>query len=107
MASLRYHAGRMVLYQDQTGWRVRIKTHTGKVDLPLSSTDIEIAVEEAEQLYADARAITDNKPRCQHCIHWEFVPAECGLGFPEGRSSGGIFAKSCSVFWSKTSAQHP
>ena len=101
MASLRYHAGRMVLFQGTDGWRVRIKTHTEKIELPLSCTDLEAAVIEAEQLYADARAITNNKPRCQHCIHWEVVAAQCGLGFPEGRSSGGIFAKDCSCFWTK------
>lgn len=99
MASLRYHAGRMVLHEGSEGWRVRIKTHTGKLDLPLSCKEIEQAVIEAEQLYADARAITNNKPRCQHCVHWEFVAAQCGVGFPEGRSSGGVFAKSCSAFW--------
>ena len=89
----------MVLFQGTEGWRVRIKTHTGKLELPLSSSELEAAVIEAEQLYADARAITNNKPRCQHCVHWEFVAAQCGLGFPEGRSSGGIFAKDCSCFW--------
>ena len=89
----------MVLYEGPEGWRVRIKTHTGKLDLPLSSPELEKAVIETEQLYADARAITNNKPRCQHCIHWEFVAAQCGIGFPEGRSSGGVFAKSCSAFW--------
>jgi len=89
----------MVLFQGTEGWRVRIKTHTGKLELPLSSAELEAAVIEAEQLYADARAITNNKPRCQHCVHWEFVAAQCGLGFPEGRSSGGIFAKDCSCFW--------
>jgi hypothetical protein len=29
------------------------------------------------------------------------IAAQCGLGFPEGRSSGGIFAKDCSCFWTK------
>ena len=98
MASLRYHAGRMVLFEAPTGWRVRIKTHTGKIELPLTAIELENAVIQAEQLYADARAITNEHPRCQHCIHWMFVAAECGVGFPEGRSSGGVFAKSCSAF---------
>jgi len=97
----------MVLYEGPEGWRVRIKTHTGKLDLPLSSPELEKAVIEAEQLYADARAITNNKPRCQHCIHWEFVAAQCGIGFPEGRSSGGVFAKSCSAFWGPNSVHDP
>ena len=36
MASLRYHAGRMVLYEEEpTVWRVKIKTKQGKLNLPL------------------------------------------------------------------------
>ena len=41
MASLRYHAGRMVLYEEKpTVWRVKIKTKDGKLNLPLTQTDI-------------------------------------------------------------------
>jgi hypothetical protein len=98
MASLRYHAGRMVLYEAQPGWRVRIKTKTGKIDLPLSAIELEEAVTEAEQLYADARAIDNSHPYCQQCIHWKAVAARCDLGFPEGRASGGRFARDCSTF---------
>jgi len=98
MASLRYHAGRMVLYEASPGWRVRIKTKKGKLDLPLESTALEDAVSEAEQLYADARAIDNSQPYCQHCIHWKAVAAKCDLGFPEGRASGGRFARDCSAF---------
>jgi hypothetical protein len=98
MASLRYHAGRMVLFEAPSGWRVRIKTKTGKLDLPLSATALEDAVSEAEQLYADARAIDDSHPYCQQCIHWKAVAARCDLGFPEGRASGGRFARDCSAY---------
>ena len=100
MASLRYHAGRMVLYAVPSGWRVRIKPREGdKVDLPLNSVELEAAVIEAEQLYADVRGITNTRPTCQQCLHWEYVKAACGLGFPEGRTSGGRFATKCSAYW--------
>ena len=102
MASLRYHAGRMVLYEGTDGWRVRIKSHTAKLDLPLSCTDLEDAVLEAEQLYADARAVTNTAPKCYQCVHWKPSQAECGLDFPEGRSSGGNYAKYCCAFWAKS-----
>jgi len=102
MPSLRYHTGRMVLYRDACeSWRVKIKTKDGKLDLPLDSEDLENAVLEAEYLYADARAINQGKPRCINCIHWLIVKAECGLGLPEGRSSGGEWAKDCACFWPK------
>ncbi len=99
MASLRYHAGRMVLYREDERWRVKIKTKEGKLDFLLDSLDLKNAVIQAEILYADARAICTATPRCMNCIHWEPVKAECGLGFPEGRSSGGGYAKQCSCFW--------
>jgi hypothetical protein len=98
MASLRYHAGRMVLYESPFGWRVRIKTKEGKLDLPLMSADLDEAILQAETLYADARAISSSKPFCYQCIHWKVSAAKCDLGFPEGRSSGGRFAKDCSAF---------
>lgn len=98
MASLRYHAGRMVLFESLSGWRVRIKGRQGKLDLPLESKDLDGAVLEAEQLYADARAIEINHPYCQQCIHWKVVAARCDLGFPEGRASGGRFARDCSAY---------
>lgn len=101
MPSLRYHAGRMVLYEGPEGWRVRIKGHTGKLDLPLSCDDLDDAVLEAEQLYADARAVTNPGPRCMQCVHWLPTRAECGLEFPEGRASGGAYAKDCCAFWAK------
>ena len=45
MASLRYHAGRMVLYEKKPEeWRVKIKSKTGKVDLALSAKELEPAI---------------------------------------------------------------
>jgi hypothetical protein len=85
MASLRYHAGRMVLSEDGDGWRVKIKTKAGKVSYSLSATELEQAVLEAEQLYADARCMNNAQPRCMNCIHWEIVKANCNVGCPEGR----------------------
>jgi hypothetical protein len=99
MASLRYHSGRMVLLPRQEGWDVRLKTKQGVVELPLSAATLEAAVVEAEQLYADARAISNGRPTCQQCVHWDFVAGECGLEFPEGRRSGGKYARECAAFW--------
>ena len=92
----------MVLYQEPCeSWRVKIKTKKGKLDLPLSSKSLEDAVLEAEYLYADARAISQGKPKCIDCLHWLVVKAECGLGLPEGKCSGGVFAKDCACFWAR------
>ena len=92
----------MVLYEpEENEWRVKIKTKTGKLDLPLDAKELEPAVLEAESLYADARAIDQGKPRCIDCLHWLVVKAECGLGLPEGRSTGGEWAKDCACFWHK------
>ena len=83
MASLRYHAGRMVLYEKKPEeWRVKIKSKTGKVDLALSAKELEPAVLEAEYLYADIRAINRGLPKCIDCIHHLVVKAECGLSLP-------------------------
>lgn len=89
----------MVLYSSTDGWRVRIKSHTEKLDLPLEAEDLDEAILEAEQLYADARALTNAKPRCYQCVHWEPRPGKCGLNFPEGRASGGTYANICCAFW--------
>ena len=92
----------MVLYEpEENEWRVKIKTKTGNLDLPLDAKELEPAVLEAEYLYADARAIDQGKPRCIDCLHWLIVKAECGLGLPEGRSTGGEWAKECACFWHK------
>jgi hypothetical protein len=99
MPSLRYHAGRMVLSETDGKWRVKIKTNGKQVSYALSATEIEQAVLEAEQLYADARAINNGQPRCMDCIHWEVVKANCNVGCPEGRMTGGTFAKDCAYFW--------
>ena len=54
----------MVLYEEnENSWRVKIKTKTEKINLPLSSKSLEDAVLEAEYLYADARAISQGKPK--------------------------------------------
>ena len=103
MASLRYHAGRMVLKQEGGIWRVRIKTKTESVSYPLSADELEQAVLEAEQIYADVKAINRGQPRCMDCIHWEIIEAKCSVGCPEGRMTGGSFAKDCAYFWGKDS----
>ena len=99
MASLRYHAGRMVLKQLDERWRVTIKTKSGHVSYSLSAIELEQAVLEAEQIYADVKAINRGQPRCMDCIHWEIVEAKCNVGCPEGRMTGGSFAKDCAYFW--------
>ena len=102
MASLRYHAGRMVLYEEKPSvWRVKIKTKKGKLHLPLSAKELEPALIEAEYLYADARCMSRDHPLCIDCIHHLVIKAECGLGMPEGKASGGIWAKACAYFWEK------
>ena len=99
MASYRFHANRLVVFQDEEIWHARIKTRTETIELKLSAKDGSQAILEAEQLYADARAVTNPKPYCWQCIHWEPIKSECGLGFPEGRRSGGRFAGKCSCYW--------
>lgn len=89
----------MVLYRSSQGWRVRIKSRTGKLDLPLEAGELDDAILEAEQLYADARALSNGRPRCYQCVHWEPLPGKCGLNFPEGRASGGTYASTCCAFW--------
>ena len=71
MASLRYHAGRMILKQEGEAWRVKIKTGKEQVSYSLSATELEQAVLEAEQIYADVKAINRGQPRCMDCIHWQ------------------------------------
>ena len=38
---------------------------------------------------------------CIDCIHHLVIKAECGLGMPEGKASGGVWAKDCAYFWEK------
>lgn len=92
----------MVLIPQEEGWLLRLKTKQGIIELPLSGNDLEIALIEAEQLYADVVVATSGKVRCQQCIHWNFVGGTCGLGFPEGKRSGGSHAKDCAAFWRAT-----
>ena len=100
MPSLRYHAGRMVLSQDDGVWHVKIKTKKERMVYRLSAIELPDAVLEAEQLYADAKCLSNSQPRCMNCIHWEIVKANCNVGCPEGRMTGGTFAKDCAYFWS-------
>ena len=102
MPSYRYHAGRMVVTEEDGLWRVKIKTKSKQVLLPLNATETNQAILEAEQLYADARSLDNTKPRCMQCIHWELIKADCNVGCPEGRMTGGSFAQDCAYFW-----QHP
>lgn len=97
--SFRYHAGRLVVTERSGSWVAIIKTRKETVEVTLSASKPEVAIIEAEQLYADARAVTNPKPYCWQCIHWEPVKSSCGLGFPEGKRSGGRFANQCSAFW--------
>ena len=99
MASYRFHAGRLVIFDRDATWFATIKTRKETVELKLAATAPDTAILEAEQLYADARAVTNPKPYCWQCIHWQPVTSNCGLGFPEGRRSGGRFANQCSAFW--------
>ena len=89
----------MVLYEEnENSWRVKIKTKDGKLNLPLTGKTLEEAVLQAEYLYADARAISQGNPKCVDCLHWLIVKAECGLGLPDGKGTGGVFAKECACF---------
>ena len=99
MASYRFHANRLVVFEDDKGWHARIKTRLETIEVDLSASEGAQAVIEAEQLYADARAVTNPRPYCWQCIHWEAIKSNCSLGFPEGKRSGGRFASKCSCFW--------
>lgn len=87
----------MVLFRQDDVWCVRIKAKPVAMSVQLSSTELSDAIIEAEGLYADAVAVSTGN-RCFQCVHWEAVAAECGLGFPEGRTSGGSHAKHCPAF---------
>ena len=50
MASLRYHAGRMVLHRKEGKWHVKIKTKDGKLHFPLEAEELENAVRTLKQL---------------------------------------------------------
>jgi hypothetical protein len=89
----------MVLKKEDRGWAVNIKTKTGKVRYELSAIELADAVMEAEQLYADVRTLNNGQPRCMDCIHWELIKANCNVGCPEGKLTGGSFAKDCAYFW--------
>jgi len=52
----------LVVTERSGGWVAVIKTRAETVEVPLSATKPEVAIIEAEQLYADARAVTNPKP---------------------------------------------
>ena len=89
----------MVLKQEANGWSVTIKTKSEKVRYALTAVELEDAVMQAEQLYADVRSLNNGQPRCMDCIHWELIKANCNVGCPEGKLTGGSFAKDCAYFW--------
>jgi len=89
----------MVLIPLDEGWLLRLKTAQGLMEFELRGDNLEVALMEAEQLYADAFVATTGKARCQQCIHWEFVSGVCGLGFPEGKRTGGKHAQDCAAYW--------
>lgn len=99
MPSLRYHSGRLVLIPQEEGWLLRLRTKQGLVELPLECAELEQALVEAEQLYVDLCVMSNGRARCQQCIHWALVKGQCGLGFPEGKRSGGKHAQDCPAFW--------
>lgn len=99
MPSLRYHSGKLVLIPNDVGWTLRLKTSQGTVETPLSSSVLEEALIEAEQIYLDTIVMSNGKARCQQCIHWMLVEGMCGLGFPEAKRSGGKHAKDCASFY--------
>lgn len=102
MPSLRYHSGKMVLIPQAEGWLLRLRTKQGLIEVSIRAVDLETALMQAEQLYADAYVLAEGKARCQQCIHWHFVNGVCSLGFPEGKQSGGSHAKDCAAFWVST-----
>jgi hypothetical protein len=89
----------MVLIPQKGGWMARLRSNKETVELPLSAKELGEAVAEAEQLYADLRAISSGRATCQGCVHWKFVNGDCSLGFPEGRRTGGKYAAECPAFW--------
>jgi hypothetical protein len=89
----------MVLIPKDYGWLLRLKTKSDVIELDIRASCLEEAVMQAEQIYADACVIANKKARCQQCVHWDFVGGVCGLGFPEGKRTGGKHARDCAAFW--------
>lgn len=99
MTSHRSHSGRMNVSNKTGEWVATLKVKSQLFEIVLSAANAESAILQAEQLYADLRAVSNPKPYCWQCLHWKLLKSECSLGFAEGRSSGGRFASQCSVFW--------
>jgi hypothetical protein len=77
---------------------LRLKTDQGTMELPLRAEELEEALAEAEQLYADARVVANGKRRCQQCIHWKRIAGVCDFGFPEAKRTGGKHAQDCMAY---------
>ena len=99
MSKQRLHSGRLLVYYHEDEWWADLRPKKEKTTIRLVAVNADAAVLEAEQLYADLRAVTNPKPECWQCIHWKPSKAECSLGFPEGKKSGGRFARQCSSYW--------
>lgn len=104
MISLR--EGRLLLFCDRADktWHCivvlgpkpehRIENDTGTIQL-------QEALIRAQSFYLAAtanRPPVGNPPRCWDCTHWELTRKQCGLGFVEGRQTGGRYAARCNVF---------
>lgn len=105
MGMMRFHAGRMILNQQDRVWYLRIKlgsTADKQFKASLETTSAEEAIFKAERIYTDMKRQlskkAEQKPLCWQCIHWEALPARCGFGWPEASQTGGRFAAQCSVF---------
>lgn len=88
--------------EQEGGWTLRLRTKQGLIELLLQGDSLEVALVEAEQLYADACVAVSGKPRCQSCVHWDFVSGACSLGFPEAKRTGGKHAQDCAAYWLAT-----
>lgn len=99
MTSHRSHSGRMNVSDKSGKWVATLKAQSQVFEIVLNAVNAESAILQAEQLYADLRAVSNPKPYCWQCLHWKLLKSECSLGFAEGRSSGGRFASQCSAFW--------
>lgn len=99
MTSHRSHSGKLNISDKSGEWIATIAINSNALEIVLNATNLESAILQGEQLYADLRAVANPKPYCWQCLHWKLVQSECSLGFAEGKSSGGRFASQCSAFW--------
>ena len=99
MTSHRQHSGKLNVSDNSGELIATIKTDSDVFEIGINAVTAESAILQAEQLYADLRAVANPKPYCWQCLHWKLLKSECSLGFAEGKSSGGRFASQCSAFW--------